>query len=310
MSAFLPRLARTGALILWATFGSTLPRACDLPACQCKDAGTTAHSRQGAWRIAETANFQVCSLASSTEAGQVARSCEELRAAIVEAWGLPSAGDAWTPKCQVILHGNVRAYGAAVGAEHASTFGSSLVEPFTGSIRARRIDLRTDVANYLHEALPHELTHVLLADSYRDGPAPLWFDEGIALLADTRAKQLLHERDLHEGLRSRTEYSLNALLTATAYPPNDRMGVFYGQCASLARFLRARGTPGELWQFASRVRDLGANLALRECYGIQGVADLERQWRQSLHNPSRDAVAPILLVNSQEPLVLLDRVGE
>jgi hypothetical protein len=242
-----------------------------------------AHDRQGSWWIVTTGNFQICTLAGAAEAERTARRCEELRAKLIREWGFVEADQRpWRPKCQVILHATTQSYAAAVGIPYAATYGSSLTKPTTGPIQSRRIDLRTDVPDFLAAALPHELCHVLLADRHRETAAPLWYDEGIALLADTEAKQMLHERDRQDGVRRGLGFTVSELITAQGYPSQQRMGVFYGQCAALTRYLRSLGTAEQLHQFAARCREIGVNRAAAECYGFESGRDLERHWLASL----------------------------
>lgn len=278
--------------------------ACDSPACTCES--QVSQSRQGAWKIAESINFQVCSLTSAAEAERVARRCEQVRRDLIDTWGLAETAQPWSPKCQVILHGTIGNYGAAVGSQFAATYGSSLVEPQTGKVTVRRIDLRTNVDDYLTAALPHEVCHVLLADRFRSRAAPLWYDEGVALLADTEAKQRLHERDLHDGFRRHIEFSVAELVTAQQYPPKERMGVFYGQCAALTRYLRLVGSAEQLYKFAIRCGEVGVNLAAHECYDFSGAQDLENNWRQNLVVQEKTLTARILPVSDSElPLLRL-----
>jgi hypothetical protein len=229
-----------------------------------------------------SSNFQVRSFRSAEEAKHVALQCEEIRDLLSAAYGFTVESTSWTPKCEVFLFLSKHKYGAVVGREAIETLGSSLVKPETGTVQSRRIDLRTDVPNYLQEVLAHELTHVLIADHFRDGPPPLWYDEGLALLADSQSKQSLHQRDLRNGINRGSTFSLTSLLTATSYPASDRVGVFYGQCASVARCLRQVGPPKKIHEFARRSEQIGINLALEEVYEIAGTTELERLWRKSL----------------------------
>jgi hypothetical protein len=251
-------------------------------------------SRQGSWWVAVSTNFQVCSARSSEDARFAVERCEEVRAALNRNWQLSTNAAAWRPKCQVILYPDARRYVAAVGRGSECTVGSSLVKPRTGVITSRRIDLRADVPRYLEVALPHELCHLLVADRFRDGPAPLWYDEGIALLADQPEKLQLHERDLHEGLRRRIGFRTRELLAAEAYPTADRMGVFYGQCAALTQLLLTQGTPAQLHDFATIIPAVGANAALQSTYAIAGVAELEAKCANSYQEKRLRNVASLL----------------
>lgn len=258
--------------------------ACDSTSCTCHETYRLTHTRhQGCW-IATSTNFQVRSFQSAQEAKHVALHCEEVRDLLSKTYGLSVEGAEWGPKCEVFLFVNKQMYGAAVGRPAMETLGSSLVRPETGAVKSRRIDLRTDVPDYLQEVLPHELTHVLIADHFRDGPPPLWYDEGLALLADSQSKQSLHQRDLRNGINRGSTFSLASLLKAKSYPPSDKVGVFYGQCASVARCLHQVGPPEKIHDLARRSDKIGINLALQETYGINGVTEFEPIWRKSLNS--------------------------
>jgi hypothetical protein len=252
--------------------------ACNSATCCCRQPDAVTCVCRDAWHVADSPNFQVCSLQSDAEARRVALQCECLRNALTTTWN-PDA-ETWGPRCQVVLHANVAGYVRAVGSGGEATVGSSLVTPVRGRIEKRRIDLRTDVDDVLVAALPHELCHVVLADRFRSAPAPLWFDEGVALLYDPPAKRELHERDWRVGLQRGEAFSLTELLAESSYPPRSRWGVFYGQSGSLVRWLLTRESPEKLVQFVSQSREQGASRALTETYGIGSFDDLYRQWRK------------------------------
>lgn len=251
--------------------------ACDSPTCCCCRPDAINCVRRGAWHVADSANFQVCSLESDAEARQVALHCECLRNRLTSTWNDEAA--VWTPRCQVVLHPHVASYLGAVGRGGEVTLGSSLATPTRGPIRARRIDLRTDVDNVLVAALPHELCHLVLADRFRGSKVPLWFDEGVALQYDPAAKRALHERDLQVGLQRGAAVPLAELLSQRDYPPAERWGVFYGQSGSLVRTLLSRGSPGQLLNFVKRSREVGVDFALRETYQLANIDDLDGAWR-------------------------------
>lgn len=267
--------------------------ACDSADCCCQNPDAVAVSRSGAWCVADSPNFQVCSLSSEAEARRVALRCECLRTQLVATWG--DGPKSWTPRCQVVLHPTVTAYRRAVGPGAEATLGSSLTTPARGPIRCRRIDLRTDVDDVLVAALPHELCHVVLADRFRDAPAPLWFDEGVALQYDRVAKRRLHDRDLQSGLQRGTALPLSELLALRGYPSADRWGEFYSQSASLVRFLLTKGSPKDLIDYVKRSRAVGSDLALREIYQIADVNQLHGKWRQNATPLSAELPAELAL---------------
>jgi hypothetical protein len=156
------------------------------------------------------------------------------------------------------------------------------VKSSSGRIVARRIDLLEADTNFLKAALPHELTHVVVNDRFLTNPLPRWADEGIAILADPQAKQRRHRNDLHMAVSDGTAFHAAALVALEDYPRPDRFGAFYGQSASLTEFLVERGTPAHFLAFMEGARREGYDSALRQYYEIDGIGELDRQWRQRL----------------------------
>jgi hypothetical protein len=138
------------------------------------------------------------------------------------------------------------------------------------------------------------MCHVLIADHFRERPAPLWYDEGMAILVDRPEKLKLHEHDLREGLRRGIAFHLSELMAAKTYPASDRMGVFYGQCAALTQRFLELGAPAQLHEFVSIIPSVGVNGALRSTYGIGGLAELERRWAYTDQTVALRSVASLL----------------
>jgi Peptidase MA superfamily len=284
--------------------------------CTCPDSPHVGRSyRQGCWFILETDNFQVCCEQSEAPAADLARHVESLRNVLCATWLGKNSPDEWNPKCQVILYSSRQSYVRAAGRGSERTVGSSLVKTNKGRIVSRRIDLLGAGTEFLSAALPHELTHVVLRDQFTSTVAPRWADEGMAMLADTEAKQGRHYRDLEKALAQRTTFHAAELLTMEEYPPLSRFGVFYGQSASLTKFLVARKSAQQFVEFLDRARNTGYDAALQECYGIAGVGELDRQWRQGgylarpvsydemIHSVTQSSSAkpPLSLPNSSVP---------
>jgi len=109
---------------------------------------------------------------------------------------------------------------------------------------------------------------------------PRWADEGMAILADTHAKQMLHERDLTQGIASRAAFRVAELLTFESYPQPSRIPAFYGQSASLTACLAKRDDPSRFVEFLRRSLDDGYDKALRDIYHLDNVAQLEQLWHE------------------------------
>jgi hypothetical protein len=274
-----------GALALFIVSYSVAPQPsvaqCDCrTVCTCPDCSIQRKERQGRWFVLETANFQICCDQSETPALQLARHSESWRDRLYAAWLGETSPRQWKPKCQLVLHSSQPSYVAAVGRGSERTVGSSLVKVDKGHIVSRRIDLLGAGTDFLSAALPHELTHVVLRDRFTSTIVPRWADEGMAVLADPKSKQERHDRDLRRALDRGTTFRAAELLAIDNYPELHRFGAFYGESVSLTRFLIARKTPEQFIKFLQRAGELGCDAALRECYGMAGVGELDRQWRQ------------------------------
>jgi hypothetical protein len=247
----------------------------------CSDAAHVERTyRKDQWYVVETGNFQVCCEGSGARVAELARRAESLRTTLRGKWLGDSNEAVWNPRCQVFLYSNQRSYVAALGQGSEHTVGSSAVRIKDDRIVNRRVDLVGDDTQFPPPAMPHELTHVILRERFVSTPPPRWADEGMAMLADTDAKQNRHRADLRNSLVQRTTFNLAALVTMDEYPRPDRWGTFYGQSVSVTEFLVKQKTPEQFVHFIDRTVAEGYDAALRECYGIAGMAELDRRWRK------------------------------
>lgn len=249
---------------------------------------------QAAWHQVETPNFRVW--ADQPElAARVATACEQQRSELRMFWSEGEAGTAntakakttnliperWTTRCEVIVHPTQAQYAVAVGPGGERSFGASYWRLDRGQIAHRRIDLRSDQRDPCVAALPHELTHLVIADRFPTQALPRWLDEGIALLADPLSKQSGHETDWLVAQQQATAFRLVELLEQQKYPQAERVQTFYGQSAAMVRDLLRRKTPAELLLFIETAQKRGYDLALREHYGLANLTvweeDLLRQ---------------------------------
>jgi Peptidase MA superfamily len=175
------------------------------------------------------------------------------------------------------------------------------VKELNGRVLNRRIDLRLDRPDPLSHALPHELTHVVLADIMAKQRFPRWADEGMAMLADSVEKQQGHLKDLTRAVSNRTTFRLVELLALADYPEPNRQREFYAQSLSLVRYLVERESPERFRQFAQDCAANGYEKALQKHYAISNVAELERMWLMDVLG-QRPAVT---LVSNVKPAVPL-----
>lgn len=228
--------------------------------------------------VATSPSFVVRNFHSGHDARQVAALCERWRTKLQKYWAAQQQ-PAWQCRCQVTVHAGIAGYLAVVGNGGRNTFGSSSLA-FTKDkqVASRSIDVRGDSPRGL-EALPHEMTHVVLADWLDGQQPPRWADEGMAILADSHEKQLLHERDLSRGLAQGSAFRVAELLSIDRYPEPHRIPAFYGQSASLTACLALRDDPARFVEFLRRAHSDGYDRALRDIYHIDNIAQLEAHWR-------------------------------
>ena len=273
------RVARAGVLAAWlaAAAAQAAPPALQQPAAAQSATATAAVEQQGAWTIIESANFRLCAVAPRQTLDALAATCEATRNQLAGKWLGKAADTAWSPKCYIVLHPTAQSYLNEVG-QGQMTAGSSLIEFDANRLVTRRIDLRADHPQGYGDALAHELTHVVVAERFIERQIPRWADEGMAVMADCQAKQALHLADLAQARRGNGIFRLVELVSLEQYPGADRQGAFYGQSASLVRYLVERGGPQKFIEFVDRATTEGYETALRRTYGIETLSQLEREW--------------------------------
>jgi hypothetical protein len=156
-----------------------------------------------------------------------------------------------------------------------------------GRATERRIDLRADDAAIESNALPRELTHVVLADLFPDRPAPKWAVEGMAILAGTPAEVERYIRTLPRCARDGDWFALTQLLELKDFPAEKITG-FYCQSVSLTDYLiRAGGSERNFTIFLRDCQRYGTASALKRTYSIDSAEALEAAWRRATLDTGR-----------------------
>lgn len=242
--------------------------------------------QQNGWRVVETANFRCWSHLASAEARELADSCEIWRTALCEAWLKDApAKSVWTPRCEIVVHSHRVAYAQALGRPQDASVGSTSMKFDGDRVTYRRIDLRADASDWSNAALPHELTHVVLADRFAGRPLPKWADEGMAMLAESAAKREFRRTHLVAMLSRHPGYRMADLVRVDRLPPPEWRDAFYGQSAALVTLLAERKSPQT---FADCVEDsltMGLEQALQKHYGLPHLTALEAEWQSTARQP-------------------------
>jgi hypothetical protein len=244
----------------------------------------------GNWRIKITANFRILH-ADPALAEEVARIAETVRDEQAHRWtGRPARVD-WNPRCDVYLYPNGTIFAQQTGQPEDSP-GFSTLGIHAGRVVARRLNLRADYPGLTSAVLPHEITHVVLADLFPTQAIPRWADEGMAVLAEPESEQQARAADLAQPLASGRLFPVDQLMSMD-YPDGRFWGVYYAQSVSLTRFLVGLGSPARFVEFLQGSQRNGIEAELKRVYQIDGFGDLQRRWLDAVRTgPTRIAQAP------------------
>ena len=182
----------------------------------------------------------------------------------------------WQPRCEIYLYPSAQQYAQLTG-QPADSPGFSTMGMNEGQIISRRVNLRTDHDGLLGAVLPHEVTHVILADFFPDQQIPRWADEGMAVLTEPVAEQKRRATDLVEPLARNLLFPIETLMKMD-YPDNRYWSLYYAQSVSLTKYLVDQGTPDQLVDFLQGAQTKGFEAELKRVYKIDGFKDLEARW--------------------------------
>jgi tetratricopeptide (TPR) repeat protein len=250
------------------------------PAAQAEPSVPVRHYERDAqgWLLAETTNFRIFHKQTTDLAEQTAQVVERARAKVLQKWF--SGGEPWNLKCDVYVHPTADAYSQETGKYNSP--GHSSIRMENGRMIVRRIDVHADNPNMLVAVLPHETTHVVLADAFGERLVPRWVDEGMAVLSEPREKVQRHLDNLSKCRQNNELFHLRDLMQMDNYPQNPRyVGAFYAQSVSLVEFLANQKGPQEFTLYLHDAMRYGEEKALERHYGYQKFTDLEEKWFQS-----------------------------
>lgn len=229
----------------------------------------------GNWQTIDTPNFRIMH-ADPALADRVARVAELTRSDQTLRWSGSPARGSWKPKCDIYLYPHAELF-SQMTEQPKDSPGFSTMGLEGGRIVARRINLRADHQNLLVAVLPHEVSHVVLADLFPTQQIPRWADEGMAALAEPASEQHLRAADLSGALSSGKLFRLDELMTMD-YPAGKHWALYFAQSVSLTRYLVERGTPTQFIAFLRAAQHGSVEEALRAYYQIESVPELQRRW--------------------------------
>ena len=228
------------------------------------------------WKVKETANFRIMHRDPAL-AERVAKVAEQYRAEQQKRWvGNDRPVELWKPACEIYLFPTAREFARATDQPETSQ-GFSTMGVLEDKVVSRRINLPANRPELIEDVLPHEITHVVLADLFIDRQIPRWADEGMAILAEPLEIQQ-RRRDLSETIaKGANLFKLQQLMTRNDYPANQYWPL-YQRSASVTHFLVARSNPRTFVSFVRAAKRDGYETALRKFYRIESFDELQRLW--------------------------------
>jgi hypothetical protein len=229
------------------------------------------------WTLIETANFRICHRGTPELADQVGKQAEQTRQAMFARW-FGSGGSAWSPRCTIFLHPDATAYAQATG-KPAAAPGHGTINLNGAQVVGRRLDLHCDDLNLLPATLPHETTHVVLADLFGDQELPRWADEGMAELSESAAQQQRYRQALVRCARENRLVPLHELVQRPDLPadPAAATAVCVQGFALVEMLTREKG-PQAFALFLREAPRRGFAAALQRHYGYRDLRELQERW--------------------------------
>ena len=241
-------------------------------------------SRDDGWDVIESTNFRVRHKGTRELADTIARTAEAKRKETFEKWSGPVSGN-WDAKCVIVLHPTAADYAKSTGKPAEGT-GHALVKLTDGRAAERRIDLRADDPAAVANALPRELTHVVLADLFPDRPPPKWAEEGMAVLAGSPDEVSRFVRTLPRCVQ-RGEWIALAALVEMKDVPGEKVAGFYCESVSVVDYLVKTGGARNFTIFLRDIHRYGVPGALKRNYQIDGPQALEAVWKRATFDATR-----------------------
>ena len=249
----------------------------------------------GRWQMRETTNFQIYHNDINL-ANQVAMVAESTRVRQTKFWTGAEPRERWQPKCEIYLYPNAKLYAQQTGQPEDSP-GFSTMNMNQGRLIGRRVNVRIDHPTAISAVLPHEITHVILADWFTQQQIPRWADEGMAVLSEPVEEQRRRAADLNKPLTDDRMFRI-ADLMAMDYPESQYWDLYYAQSVSLTRFLVDLGGPPLLVKFLQAAQKGDPEVELKRHYQISGHDDLQKQW---LAYARKQAAAPAVATPATRP---------
>lgn len=236
---------------------------------------------ESGWYSFESENFRIRFPASGKDVAEaISRAAEEQRTSIFTRWSGPPSS-VWAVKCEIVLHASANDFAHATNQPTGAT-GHALVQLAAGQPAMRRIDLRLDDDANSTDALPRELTHVILVDLFPTTAPPRWAADGMATLAMSPATVERYLKTAAVMAKKGELPSASSLLEATNAPTADKVtGHVVGSAALVDYLVRLKGERS-LTIFLRDSKRYGLEKSLDRQFNIANLNALDAAWAKEL----------------------------
>jgi hypothetical protein len=186
------------------------------------------------WKIYKSDHFSVYYEEDLSFAQRVGYKAEEYYKRLDRNVGFTRFGKFWTfdKRCKIYIHANKESY-----------LENDDIQSWSGGFanyKKREIVSYKESGNFLTSLLPHEMTHLILAD-FIEKNIPLWFNEGLAVNMELTSK-LRYIGAIKQELKKGNKLSIHEVLDKTNYPEDEeKVLLFYSVSYSIVNFLRSKG---------------------------------------------------------------------
>jgi hypothetical protein len=233
--------------------------------------------RVDGWEVLETDSFRIRHTNQRTLAEQLGKAAEKARHTIFTKWSNAPSGP-WNVKCELLLHPDASSLAQATKQPNEAT-GHAWLKLEDGQVTERRIDLRADDLSAVEDALPRELTYIILGDLFWDKAPPKWAELGMAVLSSSVNETSRYRRSLGRCAQSGELGNLQDLLQAKEIP-TDRVTGFYVGSVNLVDFLVRWKGEKTFINFLRDAQRYGQASGLQRHYGVRDPQQLQQLWLQ------------------------------
>ena len=155
------------------------------------------------------------------------------------------------------------------GASTSFVFDNGEVFGWTMTVQGSR-------AKILTAALPHEITHMVLASHFRR-PVLRWADEGAATSVEPAAEQAKHRKMLVQFLQTGRGLPFDRMVTMAEYP-RDFMPLYAQSASAVDYLIQLRGRREFVRFLEEAFRTMKTGAALQTVYRIPSTPEFQTRW--------------------------------